>query len=285
MSQTCQKILKNKKKCKNKSKYTIYCTKHVDTAMNSIVTIQRWFRNIIYKTNIKNKGLSFYCRELCNNPCDFYTLDEIKIIPDKYFISYYDTQTKKIWGHDIRSLYMLFNENIYTNPYTTLMYPDDFLSRAKKYTQNIQRHDLVSFFYEYKNDRVDETEYIKRKAIDVFAGINRMGFFSSHEWLFSMSKYKLIKLYYDFKDIIYYRANLSDEQIFSIFGSYCPFDETQYLFNKKELYIVGIIIEKLEMILNNQNMVLKEQGILFFISVLTCVSDEAMETFPYISSL
>ena len=276
----CQQILKNKKTCKKKANHTIYCSIHVHLAIDKIIKLQKWFRQKIYMRNIQKRGVAYYVREICNNPCDFYTLDEMQYIPDKYFITYYDTDNKKIWGHDIRSLHMLFQQNIYNNPYTTLLYSDNFIKCVKDFIQKMKEDDFISFFYEYHGN---ETECVKRKAIDVFSAFNQIGFLCSHEWISQMNKFDLIKLYYDFKDIICYRAYLSDEQIYQIFGSYTPFDDdVPCFFNKTDIQITNIILDKLMMILNNHDNTYKEQGILLFMTVLTNVSYEAMEAFPYL---
>ena len=66
----------------------------------------------------------------CNNSEDFYTYEELKNIPKKYFYSYVDDK-KFRWGFDIRSLDKLLNMN-YPNPYTTEPIPQNIITDVKE---------------------------------------------------------------------------------------------------------------------------------------------------------
>lgn len=269
----CKGINKNKTACKYHAKETVYCKKHVHLALDSIVKIQNWWKKTFSRLFIKRRGYAFYSRFICNNQEDFYTLNNILDIPECYFISYYETETKKIWAFDIRSIFSLFSISNFVNPYTTIQFSPTFIHNANFFISKFKNNSDFNLNNEIQ-DPITHEERISRKCIDCFIEINSLGYYCNHLWILQLSKNKLIKLFFEFKDIIYYRAFLNKNQVQSIFGCPFPFSELIYgIESKSHSDLVELIVSKLKMILQNQNN--KELGILLFLTALTSVSQEA----------
>jgi hypothetical protein len=277
----CQAINKNKMPCKCLAKDTIYCNKHISCALDKIIFIQKWWKKTLPIITSQKRGIGYIDRTICNNEEDFYTLSSIMDIPDIFFITYHEKSTKKVWGFDIRSLYNLFINKIFDNPYTTIKFHTKFVRHAN------------TFIEKYKNDKNfnlntmsqirSMEEKIVRNTIDLFIEMNSMGYYCNHDWLIYLPSHKLIKFYYEFKDIIFYRANLTHLNIIQIFGCPNPFvNDFGARIELKSVYeLLDLINNKLKMILST-NLNNKDLGILLFLTALTTTSYEAALSLDYL---
>lgn len=277
----CAAINKNKMPCKCLAKNTIFCNRHISFALNQIQLIQKWWKRTLPILISKKRGIGYMNRSICNNEEDFYTLNPIMDIPDIFFITYYENETKKVWGHDIRSLHNLFSNKIFENPYTTIKFNQKFMSHAKFFIEKYKNHQNFNLNKQVEN--TSREEKILRETTDLFIEINSMGYYCNHEWIIFLPKHALLKLYYEFKDIIYYRANLTHLNIIQIFGTPNPFvNDFGVSFEFKTIYdLLDLINHKLKMILktdyNN-----KDLGILLFLTALTTTSHEAAVCLDYL---
>ena len=143
----------------------------------------------------------------CNNTEDFYTYDELKDIPKKYFYSYLDSK-KFRWGFDIRSLDKLLTMN-YPNPYTTEPIPPDIISDV--------RNKIILLKSEPGYEDISETivrerkDAIKQKIVDLFSAIEQSGYTCHIEWFSSLSLRRLKELYKQLEDVWNYRSQLSNQ--------------------------------------------------------------------------
>lgn len=282
----CRGINKNNKPCKYKSKYTIYCNKHTELVLDKIVKIQKWWKNTLQIINFKRRGIGYNHLYICNNTEDFYTLQDLSEIPNTYLITYFENETKKVWAFDLRSLYNLFVNSKFNapvlNPYTTIPFNHTFVRNVN------------NFIYSYKNNTdfkikdqesevvISREEHIIRKCVDCFIQINSLGYHCNHKWITDLSKHRLIRLFYEFKDIITYRASLSRNQIIGIFGTVVPFSELLFGIEYKSTYeLLELICNKIKMIFET-NSEHKELGILLFLTALTTVSNDANQSLNFL---
>lgn len=275
----CVAINKNKMQCKCLAKNTIYCGKHISLAMTQIILIQSWWKKYLPTLIRKRRGIGYFDKSICNNEDDFFTLCPITEISDIFFLTYYEKESKKVWGFDIRSLYHLFKNKTFENPYTTYKFDKKFISNVNFFIEKYKNH----IEFNPKENNLNKEQVILRELIDMFIEINSMGYYCNHEWLINMPRVKLIKLYFEFKDIIYYRANLTDYNIMQIFGIPNPFVHDIGLnFEFKSIYdLLDLINHKLKMIMKT-NMNNKDLGILLFLTALTTASPEAAICLEYL---
>jgi hypothetical protein len=164
-----------------------------------IIQIQALYRG--NKIRKQNKELK------CNNDEDFYTYEELKDIPSKYFYSYIDDK-KFRWGFDIRSLDKLLNMN-YPNPYTTEPIPQNIVSEVRNKIEEIKKEEN----YEDLTDSIirERKDAIKQKSVDLFSCIEQSGYTCQIEWFMNLSLRRLKTLYKNLEDIWNYRSQLTIE--------------------------------------------------------------------------
>ena len=165
----------------------------------NIIKIQ----SLVRGKNVRNK-----LNELkCNNDEDFYTYEELKDIPKKYFYSYVDNK-KFRWGFDIRSLDKLLTMN-YPNPYTTEPIPQNIVVEVKDKI-NLLKNESG---YEDLTDSIvrERKDAIKQKIVDLFSYIEQSGYTCQIEWFTSLTLRRLKELYRQLEDIWNYRSQLSNQ--------------------------------------------------------------------------
>ena len=72
----------------------------------TLIKLQKFIRKSLQNYNLKLSGPAIHNRSICINDTDFYTLDEIKDIPDNDFFSFID-EKKFIYGFHINSITQL----------------------------------------------------------------------------------------------------------------------------------------------------------------------------------
>jgi len=172
---------------------------HLTDNDKSIVKIQSLFRG----RNIRNKLNEFKC----NNTEDFYTYDELKDIPKKYFYSYVDIN-KFRWGFDIRSLDKLLTMN-YPNPYTTEPIPQNIVLEVKKIIKSLKEEE--GYIDISENIIRERKDAIKQKIVDLFSYIEQSGYTCHIEWFTNLTIRRLKELYRQLEDVWNYRSQLTQQ--------------------------------------------------------------------------
>ena len=165
----------------------------------NIIKIQ----SLVRGKNTRNKLNEFKC----NNSEDFYTYDELKDIPKKYFYSYVDDK-KFRWGFDIRSFDKLIAMN-YPNPYTTEPIPQNIISEVKQKINDLRKdNNYIDISDSIVRERKDA---IKQKIVDLFSYIEQSGYTCQIDWFTSLTVRRLKELYRQLEDVWNYRSQLSNQ--------------------------------------------------------------------------
>ena len=240
--------------------------------INRIIKIQRAYKHYLYC--YKGSGLKNI--DESKNLEDFYTLDSIKDIPLKYFISYKDNN-ENIWCFDIRSIKKLIdlakNNKVISNPYNRENIPLKEIRKIKKIITILKKQNIILDYEENINYSREET--LKRNIVDIFSEIGRMGYFVDISWFYELNLVQLKDLYKSLEDIWNYRAQLSLE----VKKSIAPpngilysvrINDINRINNKIE--IMEIIKNELKQIYNNYNNDNKLLGYMYFIIGLSQVN-------------
>mgnify|MGYP003970925445 FL=1 len=188
--------------------------KHI-LAINRYYEINNDKRIILIQSLFRGRNIRKKMNELkCNNSEDFYTYEELKDIPKKYFYSYIDLK-KFRWGFDIRSLDKLLSMN-YPNPYTTEPIPQNIILEVKKNINSFKKE----LDYEDLTDNIirERKDMIKQKIVDLFSCIEQSGYTCQIEWFSSLSIRRLKELYRQLEDVWNYRSQLNNQMKCNI----CP---------------------------------------------------------------
>jgi len=170
--------------------------------INKIIKIQRFYKNYLYYS--KGSGLKNINES--KNHEDFYTLDSIKKIELKYFMSYKD-DNDNIWCFDIRSFKQLLDKNKLNNPYSREIIPDKEINRITKVLNRLEKQN-VSLVYEEDHIYSNE-EQLKRIVVDIFSEMTRVGYYMDVKWFYELTSFGLKHLYKFLEDIWNYRAQLT----------------------------------------------------------------------------
>lgn len=205
--------IKYKSNIRKKDLYDIlknyfYKDKYDNNDIIKIKIIQnRWKRKKLFK-NIKSLGVGYFNRELCSNDTEFASLQEIKEIPNKLFISM--VENNKVYGFDITSLGEMFEENIYTNPYTQQEFSKKFINNVTEkyniYQKSLKSNEPTSPI------KLTPEEKQNNRIFKFFHECYLIsGNFVNDEWFKELNRLELIKFYEGVEDIWNFRANLTKE--------------------------------------------------------------------------
>jgi hypothetical protein len=286
LKKTCENLQSNEKKhirkLKKKDLFEYYLTilKYSSISpqeLKKIINVQSILKNKIKERGlIKTHGPAYINRELCNNGEDFFTFEEIKDIPEKYFFSYKD-EKDIIWGFDIRSLTELL-KNGSDNPYTRVQ----FSGEVKKNINNLNyllKKDNIQTSHE-KVVIQDKSVLIHQKITDLFSRIEYSGLSCNQEWLTNISVYYLKKLYRTLEDIWNYRLQLTHQDKIRL----CPPNGVNFNRIRNVLHIdskddiLEIIIDDICKFERSQDINDKKLGYMYFLIGLGSFSRGCFET-------
>lgn len=170
-------------------------------------------QNMIKKNFIKHynnlKGPAKFRRDLCVNDTDFFTMDDIKEIPHKLFISIMDDDDKKIYGFNVNSLHTLYCKNKEVkNPYNRKVLPAYIMTIIKKMI-TYSKFTGDEIILEKVEDDLTPLQRIDMRTLQIFQKMDMLGHYTELEWFTSLDKPKIIGFIRHISDIWYYRAQLS----------------------------------------------------------------------------
>lgn len=249
--------------------------------------IQTTFRGHMVRYINKLKGPAFFTRD-CTNETDFFTLEELKEIPESQFFSYKD-KDGFVYGFDICSLYnMIFIEKMEKkNPYNRKDFPSDIIN-------NLLSINKISKILGYKlNVIIDNTienlsqeKKIELKTLEIFQKIDELGFITNPQWFLSLSRHRLKIFLNELIDIWNYRAQLSQEtkrkvepqrgNPFYNFNIPVILTKEKEQIQKKMLQIMEIFITR------GQTREDRALGVYYVLGALTMVCHNAANSLPWL---
>lgn len=279
MPALCRSSTKNGAPCRSRAKHTIYCGRHAPQAHDDVLRIQRWWRRVRCVRTARLRGAAFWMRSACENTEDVCTFDPITDIPAAYFVSYHEPQTDKWWGFDVRTLRRLFLTKNFANPYTTHTLSPEFIARAQR---------LISLYRRDMDDEdatVTEATTHTQTCVDVCVDMGVIGYHVDPQWILSLTRQELMRVCYDFKDMVYYRAGLSHTDIAHIFGQdtwhmYCMFSNIQRQTTAAIVTTLCAAVRK--MFREGVEAQHREQGTLLFLCALGGVSENVRAAHPFV---
>lgn len=200
---------------------------NVNLQLDKIIKLQKWIKKALDNYKTKLHGPALYNRTLCVNDSDFVSLDDIKDIPEKDFISFKDN-TDFIYGFHIDSIIELIfktDENYYENfkkhsstlcykqfiktlfnhynkikifnPYTRFIIDGDTkLNIIRLYARNkFNIKPSLGNSIGQQDEVIDIKTTIRNKCFAIFQKIDFQGYFTDTAWLLDETP-KNIKLFY-----------------------------------------------------------------------------------------
>jgi len=181
--------------------------KYFKSNITLLVKLQSFIRGCIQREQNYLRGDGFFDKNKSVNEVDFFTIEKIMDIDNKYFFSYKDNDSF-IYSFDIRSLSKLFETNNKTNPFTRKKFPENMLLNYKKRISQMNKLKIDS--ENFQEIILDEKTKFRQKIISVFQKMDNLGHYTDIKW-FTKLKRKQLKDWYKFaEDIFNYRANLTN---------------------------------------------------------------------------
>ena len=170
-----------------------------------------WKRKLI-KQLIVSRGPGYKDREKCTNETDFYTMEDVKDIPARQFISFQDKEGG-IYGFIILSIF-----NMILKTKLPLINPYNREEIHKNVIQHLYSIIKISKIFGVSLElQIEEPEHFTRekkaemRALKLFQDMNDLGNYSEHKWLITLQKIQLIRFIKEIIDIWNYRAQLSQD--------------------------------------------------------------------------
>lgn len=254
------------------------------------IKIQRIFRGYLRRSFNNLKGPALYNRDLCTNPTDFFTLEELKSIDNSQFYSFKD-KDNFIYGFDICSLYnMIVIEKIKDNPYNRNKLPvnkimNDLKSLVKrgkiyKETPNITLENNI--------DELSPKKQIELKTLELFQHMDNRGFITNPTWFLHLNRIYVKRFLRELADVWDYRAQIDGQTKRKInpqhgnpffgFNINVLLHKPYEVLQKRVLDLIEVFITK------GSDNDAKYLGVCYVLGALTTVSHDAAIALPWLYS-
>jgi len=272
-----------KKDLEQKLFYLFDRLNHYNNNLDKIIFLQSKIRHHLKKKYSNTQGPGLIDKSKCQNQEDFYTLDNINSIEDKYFFSY--QHDDHIFFFDIRS----FNKLIYgdnKNPYTRESIPNDAIKMFNKRKQELKNKNII--IEDFKEPVLTPEQKFNESVLNVFQKIDLLNVSASGtntHWFTDLNILQLKILYKVLEDVWNYRAELSLKKKKEIVPNNNMFpisvNNIYYVVNKRELQTI-LLTEMDKLVSSAETTEDKMTGAYFILTALVEVSSECMESLPWL---
>jgi hypothetical protein len=251
--------------------------------VNKVVLIQRNFKKYLNEVKIKTQGPGILDKSKCSNQEDFYTLDSIDDIEDKYFFSY--KTDGHIYFFDIRSFNKLVGGDC-KNPYTREKIPQYAIDMFKKRKKQLKINKII--INEFEKCKMTKEQLFNADVLNIFQKIDMLNIAAGGTntcWFTDLNILQLKMLYKVLEDIWNYRAELTLSKKLEIVPSNNMFsrdlNEIYYMNKKRELQYI-ILTEMDKLLSSASNIEDKMTGGYFILTSLVEISPTCMEALPWL---
>lgn len=248
---------------------------HKDSYIKSIVLIQKRFKE--RHLNLKNR---------CINDKDFYSLDDIKEIPDIYFV--YINENSFFYGFDIRSM-DIYLKNTHSskviNPYTNTKFTEDSIKKIKDKLEYLYKNNKLKSL---KEEILTNKQKFNQFIFEVFRIYDDLGYIIQIEWFKKLSLFQLKRLYKEAEDIWNFRANLSLETKKKIAKDGIAFEISPNIIMKypiskyKELQLI-ILKEFKRMVTEGETEAERKLGGMWMLTAFVEISPIVANAYPWLN--
>ena len=176
---------------------------------NSVVKIQRLVKLYFLRKYNTLKGPAKFNRGMCVNDTDFFSMDDIKDISYKLFVSIMDEDDNIVYGFNINSLYSLLTKNKEAkNPYNRKKLPN-YTMRVVNKLIKYSRFVGDKIVLEKVEEDLTPLQRIDMRIFQIFQKMDMLGHYTDIMWFNNLDRLMLIKFIREISDIWHFRAQLS----------------------------------------------------------------------------
>lgn len=252
-----------------------------------IQKIQKVFRGHVVRYLNKLRGPALRRRK-CTNETDFFTLMELKDIPEEQFISYKD-KDGFIYGFDICSIYnMIVIEKMERkNPYNRSDLPKNIINNINTISKlgKLLGYKL-NIVIDNKIDNLSKQKKMELETLSLFQKIDELGFITNPQWFLRLSR-GLLRVYLnELIDIWNYRAQLTHEikrKVNPQYGN--PFHgfNINVILSKEKISMQKYILDIINIfITRGETSDARSLGVYYVLGALTMVSQDAANSLPWL---
>ena len=249
-----------------------YSTIYVD----KLVKIQSYMRKCVVQKNIKNRGISVYCRHLCNNSSDCSTLEDIKNIPNHLYFSF--KSSSQYWGFHIYHSKELLKYSK-SNPYNTCDIEDSVINKFKKLIDKQKN-------IEVEKDVIDDPSIkLNQRCVKIFQIMDDLKQYTQCSWFLDLNILQLKELYKQLEDLWNYRINMSINEKKRYVKNGILFADKVQVINKvnSKIKLGNILLDNFEkLVTEGENSEFCTTGSLWILSGLTIVNKHARDALPWL---
>ena len=251
--------------------------------VNKVIVLQRNFKKYLNSSKIKTQGPGIVDKSKCSNQEDFYTLDSLDDIEDKYFFSY-ETEGH-IYFFDIRSFNKLVKGDC-KNPYTREKIPEYAIDMLKKRKKQLKMNKII--IKEFEKSKMTKEQLFNADVLSIFQKIDMLNIAAggTHtNWFTDLNILQLKMLYKILEDIWNYRAELTPSKKNEIVPTNNMFpklvNEIYYMNKKREIQYI-LLTEMDKLLSSASNIEDKMTGGYFILTALVEISPTCMEALPWL---
>jgi hypothetical protein len=277
-------------RCKETKRQKIqeYCTNMMFLS-HKIEKMQRLWRNYFIRNYNKTLGPSYRNFHLSNNLDDFLTTEEIKDIDYYYYYSFRD-KDNFVYTFNLVSISTLLDKNILKNPYNRNDFDSSIVEEVKRRIRYNNILKKISLFKTYTSQPTN----MRDRVTQLFSHMDTIGNYTTNiSWFLELNTNRLRRFLYELHEIWNYRADLPT----SVKELICPphgnpfsnlsrnlipnYNNTRVFFSlnymrQASLEVMGKLCYSAHSDAN------KNLGILYVLSALTLVSNDARDALPWL---
>ena len=252
--------------------------------IDKITLIQRKIRSYLIQKKIKLHGPALQNKMICNNTTDFYNLETLDNIEDKYFFSYRDIDNF-IYGFHIESFIQLINNSSQKiNPYNRNNIPDYIQKNAKLIWNNLS---LKNECTEITNVNKSNNIKIRTKSelLLVFQKLDLLGYQTDIDWVYNMSLNKLKILYRNLYNYWFYKLGLTNIMRQEIYSGNNLFSDSQIRNVRREInkyMVMEVIIKTMDKLISTSNQTNKNTCAIMILMAIGEINHQCVETNPWL---
>ena len=247
-----------------------------------IINCQRRVKTILNKKKCETQGEGILDKSKCSNQEDFYTLDNIMDLEDKYFFSY--REDKHVYFFDIRSFGKLL-KNDGKNPYTRNDIPEEAKTMFYKRIEHLKKNNIV---IDEIVEKLSKEQIFNNRILTVFQKIDMLNVIAGGvdiKWFTDLNMLQLKMYYKILEDIWNYRTQLPPQKKQEIVPNVSMFPYRVmdvYNLNKKRL-IQKILLKEIDKLVSSADSDEdKRTGAYLVLTGLVEVSIPCMEALPWL---
>ena len=253
--------------------------------IKQILFIQDRIKKKQNRFRIKMQGIGIICKDKCVNQEDFYTLENINELEDKYFFSY--EQNKYIYFFDIRSFKKLL-ETTNKNPYTLIKIPQYAIESFNLRQESLKNNNINIIFED--TIKLTKEQKFNNNVLSVFQKIDMLNVAASGvdlNWFHNLNSIQL-KMYYKLlEDIWNYRAELTIQHKLQIVPTNDMFQisvhQVYSINNMDKRKLQKIVLNEIDKLISSaQSNEHRMTGCYYVLTALVEISPQCAQALPWL---